>query len=402
MAKTLLETVTRDGSLPLFSKRLNDQKLIEADRIIAGVRENDNRAILEFKEHLGARRGEAIHTTGDDFIHAFAQLTALEVTNEYEAHTRTWSDAIETERVSNFETPISYSIAPVTEGFARPKTEPGKPDFVPPLIPEGSPYPHFVFRGERNAQGSIHKRGGRYDMTFEEIIRDVATLVPLVPNLITDALLDAEEYDAWFGLIQFIDQSDNHLTAGQTLIGESVTADSGLSRAALALALRQAANRRINGRKVNVSRYNLIVPTGAGSDAEFLINSVSATGFHQTSGLRQTVYNLNGYNPLNKIAGVVETDYLTDTQWALIPAKGSIRGNDKFYTLGQLAGHVGPELRLENVTGQYYPGGGTVSPFEGDFETDSAAFRGRIIQGGLGYNSGYAVFSDGTGAVTTP
>ena len=63
-----------------------------------------------------------------------------------------------------------------------------------------------------------------------------------------------------------------------------------------------------------------------------------------------------------------------------------------------LIGHVGPELRLENVTGQYL-GGGDVSPFEGDFETDSAAFRGRIIEGPLRWNNEYAVYSTGTGTV---
>lgn len=393
-----METVTRDGSLPLFSKRLNESKIIEADRIIAGIRENDNRAILEFKEHVGARRGEAIHTTGDDFVHAFAQLTALEVTNRYEARERSWTDAIETETVSSFDTPISYSIQPVTEGFARPQSEPGKPDHVPPLIPEGSPYPHFRFKGERNAKGNVAKRGGRYDMTFEEIIRDVATLVPLIPNLITDALLDAEEYDAWAGLIAFVNIPENHLVAGTTFIGQQVTADSALSPAALDLALFQAQNRRINGKVVNVTSYNLIVPRGTARQANQIVNGLVFTGQTQQTGLVINQFASNGYNPLNQIANVIETDYLTGPQWMLIPAKGAVRGQDKFYALGQLAGHIGPELRVENLTGSYL-GGGDVSPFEGDFETDSAAFRGRIIEGPLGWNPEYAVISDGTGAI---
>ncbi|WMI33914.1 major capsid protein [Microbacterium phage Erenyeager] len=394
---TLMETVTKNGRLPLFNKRLSESKIAAADDIIAGIRENDNRAILEFKEHLGARRGEAIHTTGDDFIHAFAQLTALEVTNRYEANPRTWRDAIETETVSTFDTPLTYTIKPVVDGLERPQTEPGKPGYVPPLVPEGSPYPHFKFSGERSAQGSIHKRGGRYDMTFEEIIRDVATLVPLIPNLITDALLDAEEYDAWAGLIAFINVPENHLQAGTTFIGQAVTTDSVLTPAALDLALTQAMARQINGVTVNVSSYNLLVPRGASRGANQIINGLVFTGQTQQSGLTVNQFAANGYNPFQSISGVVETEYLTGTQWALIPAKGAVRGQDKFYALGQLAGHIGPELRLENVTGQYL-GGGDVSPFEGDFETDSAAFRGRIIEGPLGWNSQYAVISNGTGA----
>lgn len=391
-----METVTKDGSLPLFSKKLNDKKIMEADRILRGIRENDNRAVLEFKEHLGARRGEAIHTTGDDFIFAFAQVAAFEVQNEYEARERTWTEAIETETVSSFETPISYSIKPVSEGFARPQSEPGKPDHVPPLVGEGSPYPHFKFVGERNAKGNIAKRGGRYDLTFEEIIRDVVGLVPLIPRMITDGLLDAEEYDAWAGLIAFINQPANHLQAGSTLLGEQVTTDSVLTRAALDLALMQAETRQINGRTVSVSTYNLIVPKGTKRSAEFLLNTLVPSQLNRTDALDTQVFNITGYNPLSKIGSVIETEYLTGRQWALIPAKGSISGPDKFYALGQLAGHIGPELRLENVTGTYL-GGGTVGAFEGDFETDSAAFRGRIIEGPLGWNSEYAVISNGTG-----
>lgn len=394
----LIETVTKGGKLPLYSSRLSDAKLVAADKIIEGISANDNLAVTAFKSHLGARFGEAIHTTGDDFIFAFAQLSAFQIQNEWEAATRTWSDAIETESITSFDTPVSYSINPVTDGFARPQTEPNKPGHIAPLVAEGSPYPHFIFKGEASESGSLHKAGGRYDLTFEQIIRDVAGIVPLIPRLITESLLEREEYDAWQGLVEFIDVPDNHLVAGESMIGERIPADAPLSQAALAVALRQAAQRRVKDKPVKVSAYNLIVPTGAGEDAKFLINTIGLAGLERTSGLQTQILSVNGYNPLGKIRGVIETDYLSGSQWALIPAKGSIAGPNKFYSLGQLAGHIGPEIRLQNVTGQYL-GGGTVSPFEGSFETDSAAFRGRIIEGGLGWNSGYAVISDGDGVL---
>lgn len=393
---TLMEAATFNGDLPVFNKRVNDAKLMEADKIISGVAKGDNRAVLAFKEHLGARRGEAIHTTGDDFIYAFAQLTQFSVVNEFKAAERNWSEAIETEQVSSFDTPIDYSIKPVLDGFERPQTEPGKPGDVPPLVPEGSPYPHFRFAGERNAQGNIAKRGGRYDLTFEEIIRDVVGLVPQIPVLINEALLQAEEYDAWAPLIAFINTPATRLAAGTTLLGEDVVANSPLTRPALAVALQQAALRQINGETVSVSRYNLIVPLGVRDQALFLINTFALQGQNQTDGLVTNLYSVSGYNPLSSIANVIETKYMPAGAWALIPAKGAISGRDKFYKLGQLIGHVGPELRLENVTGQYL-GGGDVSPFEGDFETDSAAFRGRIIEGPLRWNNEYAVYSTGTG-----
>lgn len=397
MAERLLEQVTLGGRLPLYNSRLNDAKLIAADKVVEGIRRNDNEAVTAFKSHLGCRFGEAIHTTGDDFIFAFAQLSAFAVQNEWEAAERTWSSVIGTETVTSFETPRTYSISPVVEGFARPVTEPNKPGHVVPRIPEGSPYPHFVFGGEETQAGGIGKAGGRYDLTFEQIIRDTAGIVPMIPTLIRESLLEREEYDAWQGLIDFIDVPANHLTADTTLDGETVVADAPLSRAAIAAALKQARLREIDGKRVSVSSYVLLVPTGESETARWYLNTLGLDGLEVQDGATTRVLSVNGYNPLSGVGSVVETDYLTGSQWALVPAKGAIRGNKKFYALGQLAGHIGPELRLQNVTGQYL-GGGSVPPFEGSFETDSAAFRGRIISGGLGWNREFAVISDGDGA----
>lgn len=399
MANRLLEQVTKEGKLPLYNSRLNDDKLIAADKIVEGVRGNDNEAITAFKSHLGARFGEAIHTTGDDFIFAFAQLSAFSVQNEWEAAERTWSEAIETETFTTFEAPKSYSINPVTDGYERPQSEPNKPGHIVPRVAEGAPYPHFTFSGEAAVSGGIGKAGGRYDLTFEQIISDVAGIVPLIPTLITESLLEREEYDAWQGLVEFIDVPENHLTADTLLDGETVSADAPLSRAAIAAALKQARLRKIDGKRVSVSGYNLIVPTGERETAEWYLNTLSLAGLEQQDGTTTRILNVNGYNPLSGVRGVIETDYLEGTQWALIPAKGSIRGNKKFYKLGQLAGHIGPELRLQNITGQYL-GGGSVPPFEGSFETDSAAFRGRVIGGGVGWHSDYAVISDGDGSTS--
>lgn len=395
MAKTLLEQVTREGKLPVYSPKLNDAKLIAADKILAGISEGSNAAVVAFKEHLGCRFGEAIHTTGDDFIHSFAQLTNFEVQNDWEPAERTWSDAIETEEFSTFDAPKSYSIQATTEGFKRPK-EPNKPGHVVPEVAEGAPYAHFTFSGEEAKSGKIGKAGGRYDLTFEKIVSDVAGLVPTIPKLITESLLEREEYDAWNGLITFIDQSANHLKADTTIDGVAVKADSIMSRASLAAAIKQARNRTVRGKKVKVSSYTLVVPTGEKETAEWYLNTLQLNGLTDQDGLQTRSYNLNGFNPLSAISGVVETDYLSGTRWALIPAKGAIKGSAKFYKLGRLRGHVGPELRLQNVTGQYL-GGGNVHPFEGSFETDSAAFRGRIIGGGVGWYSAYAVISNGTG-----
>ena len=274
--------------------------------------------------------------------------------------------------------------------------EPGKPGNIVPIVPEGSPYPAFQFSGELAESGSIHKAGGQYRLTFEKIINDIEGIVPKIPVLIRDSLLQREEWDAWSGLLSVLELPANALAAGDSLLGTTVPANAPLSREALEVALVQAGLREVRGKKVRVGSYALIVPTGGALQANFLLNNVSVTGQELTNGPVTNVVSFNGWNPLSKITKVVESDFMEDGSWALVPNKGAIRG-PKFYALTRLRGHEGPELRVQNLTGNYL-GGGAVPPFEGSFDTDSAAFRGRIINGGIGWNTSYPVFSDGSGS----
>ena len=392
MDKALEEKLTNGGRVPL-PVGVNVSKLVAADKIVEGIRKGDPMAIAEFKRHMGVRFGETL-TMGDDFIFAFSQLTALAVDTQFAEADRTWNQAIATETVSSFEAPKVYSIDyDSVTGFARPVSEPNKPDNVAPIVPEGSPYPIFNLGAEAAQAGAIHKAGGRFNLSFEKIVSDAGTIVPQLPRIITEFLLDREEYDAWQGLLDFIDVPANHLGATTTLDGQTVVADAPISRAALAAALTQARNAEIDGRKVRVGSYQVIVPVGSAEIAQFYLNN------YRVDGAVDGSFNVSfpGFNPLSGITGVVESEYFTGTQWALIPAPNAVRGNKKFYNLGRLLGHEGPEVRVQNVTGNY-AGGGAVSPFEGSFETDSAAMRGRVICGGLGWNSEYAVISDGDGS----
>lgn len=396
MDKALEEKLTNGGRVPL-PVGVNLDKMIAADRILEGIRKGDSMAVGEFKAHLGARFTEHL-TTGDDFIFAFAQLTALEVDRQFAEADRTWSQAIGTETVASFDAPKVYGIDYDTVGgFERPQTEPTKPAHIPPIVPESSPYPIFKFGAQEVKAGSLHKAGGLFSLSFEKIVSDAGVIVPQLPSIITDFLLEREEYDAWTGLFSFIDNSPNHLQETTILDGTVVPADSPVSRAALAAALSQARNAEVNGRKVRVSSYLVVVPVGQAEVAEFYLNNVRVVSGEEGN---LTVQYVN-YNPMSGISGVVESEYLTGTQWALIPAPGAVQGgvSRKFYSLGRLQGFEGPEVRVENVTGNYV-GGGAVAPFEGSFETDDARLRGRVICGGLGWNPEYAVISDGDGATS--
>lgn len=392
MDKKLIEKLTNGGRVPLPAQ-VNLKKLEAADRIIEGVARGDAQAIADFKIHMGARFGEVL-TTGDDFIYAFSHLVAIQVDNDFEAKERNWNEVVDVQTVSTFDAPKVYSIDAEVAGFARPVTEPGKPDYVAPIVPESSPYPRFKFASELASAGGIHKAGGEFSLSFERIVSDPAELVPTLPVLINEFLMEREEWDVWSAILGLFSTPALHLQAGATLDGTAVPADSALSRGALDLAIQQADLREINGKLVSVGSYTLVVPVGSARTANWYLNTLELESI--ADGPR--TFSVNGFNPLSKITNVVESRYFTGTQWALVPTPGTISGNKRFINLGRLRGHEGPEIRVQNLTGNYL-GGGAVSPFEGSYETDDASFRGRIISGALVWNDDYAVVSDGDNGV---
>ena len=390
---------TNDGRVDL-PPNISPAKLMEADRIVEGIHDGNPYAVADFKSHLGVRYGEAL-TTGDDFIFAYEHLNALEVDKEFNERERVWDKVIPVREVNTFDGAKVYSIDSTISGFARPTTEPGKPDWVAPRVPEGTQYPEFTFKGELASGGGIAKAGGAFSLGFERIVSDPLEIVPALPGLITEFLLEREEWDAFNGLRTFLGTAQQ-LAAGTTLDGEVVIANAKISRASLFLAISQLKARKINNKSLGISTLTLVVATGAGETANWYLKTLALTGLDVAAGGTTRHLSVEGFNPLGTITNVVESDYIVGDEWYLVPTPGSLKKNNRFLELGRLKGHTGPELRTENATGNYF-GGGTagaeVSVFEGSFRTDSASFRGRIICGALQWRPEYGIYSNGTGTV---
>lgn len=360
--------------------RVTPAKLAEMERLVDGILDGNYRSIGQFKEHI---------TTGDDSIFSFAHLTQTVLLAMWEKEPRVWQDIATTKSYANFETPKLYTVDAEVSGFARPDTEPGKPSNVPPIVPESSPYPRFVFSGELLVGGGLRKRGGEFSLSWEKIVSDAENLVPQIPGLIREFFLDAEEWEI-FGTLLASATAAQQLKAGANVDGTSSVVNAPLSREALAQAITQLSNRVIDGRRVRVSGLTLVVPVGQRQKVDFILNSVSLAEIKK-GDLTLAVGN---YNPLSVITKVVESEYVTGTNWYLLPAKGStIR---PVLELMKLSGHESPDLRVNNATGVAV-GGGAISPFEGSYDTDDASFRGRYPLRGANWTPDLIVWSNGTG-----
>lgn len=327
---------------------------------------------------------EAI-TTSDASLN-LAYLVNLNVLPQYDEAPRTWTQIAGTRPVTDFRPAVLYSLLGSWEDGV---LGDGDPRHVAPTIPEGAPYPYSVMSGEEHASAGVKKRGFKTAFTFEAFINDAIGFLRNLPNEMLQVALDTEEYEVYAALVAGLG-SGQQLDAATNPDGTTVLANAPLSREALIAAKYQVSQREINGRKIQVTGgWKLLVPVGRADYANFILNQT--LGIIQDGSLQFTN---PGYNPLSGITPL-ESEYVTGNAWYLIPVPGATRR--PVLERLQLIGHEAPELRVQNLTGNYV-GGGAVSPFEGDFDTDSAEFRIRLIGNGTLWTPDAIVWSSGAGS----
>lgn len=371
---------------------VTEAKLSAMKNLVEGTLGGDVRDRNRLVEHL---------TTGDDSIFALTALTNLQVISLYADpnRERTWQKIATTRVVDDFETPKLITLGDgadrLTGGSRKGKDgEPDNPDHILPIVPEGSPYPEFNFSTEQATEGSgLRKRGGRFNLSWERLIADPDNMIAAIPGLITESFLEAEEWEVWSAFRKTVTdhKSTIGLKADKTALGVSTVANAAFSVDALEVAIKQLRTRTFNGRPMRLeSGFKLLVPIGQREGVELAIAMGGAT----ERKVGDVTYAIPaGYNRFASIVEIVESEYLTGTEWAIIAAPQP--GKRPGLELLKLRGHENPDIRLQ-LTGGQYLGGGTVGPFEGSFDTDGAAIRGRLPLKGLNWTKEYVLFSDGT------
>lgn len=329
---------------------------------------------------------EAVTTS--DAAFNLAHLVNVNFLPQYDEAPRTWNEIAGVRPVADFRPAVLYGIQNTwVDGVLGT----GTPAHIAPVIPEGTAYPESTLAGEESQIGGIQKRGFRTSFTFEAFINDAIGWLQALPGEMLQVALDTEEYEVYSALLGSV-TVDQQLDAGTNPDGTQVPANSPLTREALIQAVTQLSSRTVNGRVVRYNGgFNLIVPVGQRLNAEFIINTLALTSIADGD----LTFSVNGYNPLSNIS-VIETEYVTGTQWFVMPKKGTTRR--PVLERLQLIGHETPELRVQNLTGSYV-GGGAVSPFEGSFDADEAAFRVRLFGRGINWSPDAVLYSLGNGSL---
>jgi len=382
MTKTFDNYFTADGRVKPVVGVTEEKAAAAADLMDATMR--GDRQAKGFLE-------EAITST--DAIFNVAHVAQVQLLADFpEDDQRNWSSIATTRTVSDFRPVTLYSLR--GDWSASGTLGSGEPVFVAPRVPEAANYAYAYLEQEVNQQqGGIVKRGFKTGFTFEAFINDSIGFIQALPTEMTRIATDTEEWEVFNALLTGVTSAEE-LAGGPIPYGEdtvTVLPNAPISRNALIRAMIEIGEREVNGRKVIVSGgWTLLIPAGQKMWVDYILNNVAGPLGYEDGSFQFTI---NGYNPLSGIE-VIESEFITGTQWFLIPKANSTRR--PVLELLRLAGHETPELRVQGETGTYV-GGGAVSPFEGSFDNDTADFRLRMFSKGILWTRQLVLYSDGTG-----
>lgn len=373
---TYKDPLSCDGRLTVPAG-VTSRKVAEVKRLFEAARAGNDVAEAQLREAV---------TTSDavfNLVH-FANINFLA---DYDKAPRVWSELAGVREVKDLR---DVSLFSLSRTWGNGVLGDGKPAHIAPIIPEGTPYPEAFFSGE-SAQGArVFKRGFGVEFTLEAQINDGIGVFDQLPNEMRNVALDTEEADVFGALTTQGNTAASQLTGGSLPDGTAVVANAPLSRDAVWRAIIELNERYINGNRVRINGgFNLVVPVGVKPFIEYQLQ-LSAAVLADGS----ISYNINDGNPLGSIS-VVESEFLTGTEWYLLPKKGTTRR--PVLERLELRGYRTPQLFVENASGSYV-GGSAASPFEGSFVNDSIALKLRMFGGGVVWDGGLAVvYSNGTG-----
>lgn len=367
---------TLDGRIKPANHLVTRTKVAEADRLLQAAFRGDK---------ISAGKLAEVHTTSDLKFNIAHLVTAIALP-QFDDAVRTWDQVAGVRVVPDFGPVRLQSLfGDLTgAGVAGAGTQGISGGLVG--VPEGNPYPYVTVTGQEAFYAKLQKFGTKFGFTWESTVNDVVGFFEQIPGELVQLALDTEEREVYEALIN---GTTNEL-ATQTLPDGTVTdPNAAISPEAIWAAILQLQNVVINGRKVGrASGYNVVVPAGT---ADYVNYALNRNILQIVDG--SVVYGPGDRSALNNVT-VVESTYVTGTNWYVLPKPGAIRR--PVLELLRLRGYEAPELRVHGDTGSYV-GGAAVSPFEGNFDNDTVDYRIRYVAGGVMWSSAYAVKSDGTG-----
>lgn len=354
--------------------------------LIEGIRKGGyegDYARVKFKETL----------TTSDAPYSFAQLVNIRNLPAYDEAPVQWNQIANTETVPDFRPTTFYSLKSNFDTLAHGVGTNGS--VVAPEVGELKHYTEAYGYSEEAVSAAVGKRGFKWGISLERVVNDPTRAYSQIPGDMLNVGLKTDEFVVFNALVDGA-TADSQMTGGDDLItGDTIPPNAPFSAAAVRVALRNIAERTDDsGNRIPVApRYRVVVPLGEGDTVQWMLDEASRI-IRIQDGL--ITYGAPGSGGLNRIAGVIESEFIPAGSWYLVPDAGStVRPS---LVRLQLAGYTSPEVYVEG-TPIPVAGGASRDPFRAfSWDDDSARFKFRMFTNAALITQDQLAWSDGTGA----
>lgn len=341
---------------------------------------------------------ESLSTTDAPF--SLAHLTSARILADYDEKPLEWRKIASVETVDDFE-PVTFETLRfnIGENLKYGKGTGGNAG-VSPVVAEGDTYQYTYGYSEENVKAALEKRGFKFGLTLERIISRLRPTVRSLPGDMLEIAQNTEDFLV-FNALQDGSTSASQLTSGTDPVsGDAVVANAPFSVEALRAGFQQIAQREVGDRKVSLaSSYYIVVASGQGDAVEDQIDRAKRLReVRDQDGSVTAVYAAPSAGSLGRIAGVIESEWITDDDaWYVTPAAGSTRRPG--LKMLQLSGRTAPEVLVNNFTGTLLRGGSGSSPFDlAHFDNDTVDLKLRQFGNSALITQEQSVWSDGSGS----
>lgn len=335
---------------------------------------------------------ETLSTSDAPF--SFAHLVNLRNLPEYDEAPRNWNLIASTEIVPDFEPATFYSLRNNFSALANGKDNDG--EVVAPKVAELDTYQYAFGFAEEAVRIAVEKRGFKWGISLERAVKNIAGELQRIPRDMLEIGLDTDDFVVFRSLVDGVNATSQQTAGAAPISGAAVPINAPVSPDAIRLALSQIAQRTdaATGRRIPLARsYYVVVPMGMGESVEVALEIARNIISIDDGSIR---YGGPTQGNLSRITGVIESEWIPDGYWFLVPAAGTSRQPSLVRV--QLAGYTSPEVYVSNFNGIPVAGGASSNPFQAfSLDNDSIDLKFRhFTNAGLVTQSQIA-WSNGTG-----
>lgn len=342
-----------------------------------------------------ARTDLAETLSSSDAPFSFAHLVNVRNLPVYQEQVPVFDPIVTTQSVPDFNPATFYNLTFNASGLEFGEDNNGQR--IAPRVGELDTYQYAFGYAQESLNASIQKRGFKTGLSLEAAVNDVYNIINRFPTDMQTVGRKTSEYVVHRALVNGVG-GGQQLQSGTDYITSSVVpANADISAAAIRVAIAQLAARvDSNGYRIPIaSQYYLVVPLGQADSVNWMLSTARSLYALQDGNLE---YRPNGADPINRIAGVIEDEWITDSDsWYLVPAKNTVERPALIQL--ELDGYTIPEVYVSNFNGAPVAGGASNSPFQAfSFDNDSVDFKFRQFTNAVTFNAGAIVWSDGSAA----